>query len=73
MEKGAMFKYLKGARFPSRVITDEEKEAAEEEWMDLKLYMTRPNKSFKDVKEGYQKLLNSQDTEHLGNIKLLCS
>jgi hypothetical protein len=40
------------SRFPSRITTDDENEPAEEEWM-LKLYITRPNMSFKNVKEGY--------------------
>ena len=55
--------------YPPRLISDEEKEKASDEWLDLKLYMKR--KSFKSVQDGYENMLKSSDTAHIKNISTL--
>ena len=58
-------------RYPARIISEEEKENAQEEWFDLKLYMTRNLQTYPTVAEGYERMLKSADTQHLQNIKVL--
>ena len=55
--------------YPARLLTNDEKENAIDEWLDLKLYMTR--RRHETVLKGYENMLGSPDSNHIKNISLL--